>query len=162
MTRYLIVLALLLCLGSLHSPARGASATPHPSAPGPKDKCPVCGMFVKKYPSWVATVAFKDGSHAWFDGAKDLFTYLGTPQRYTPGRTAAMVDRLWVKDYYSLQPIDAKTAYYVIGSKVYGPMGHELIPFKRLDDAREFMLDHQGTQIIRYGDVTPTLLKTLE
>lgn len=133
-----------------------------PVAPGPKDKCPVCGMFVKKYPSWVATVEFSTGSPAHFDGAKDMFIYLQNLPRYTPGRTTAMIRALWVKDYYSLTPIDAQKAYYVIGSKVYGPMGHELIPFLRQTDAQEFLLDHQGKRVIRYPEVNPALLKTLE
>ena len=30
-------------------------------APGSKDTCPVCGMFVSRYPDWVATVLYKDG-----------------------------------------------------------------------------------------------------
>ena len=44
-----------------------------PVKPSPKDKCPVCGMFVAKYPDFVAQVIFQDGSYAVFDGAKDLF-----------------------------------------------------------------------------------------
>ena len=31
-------------------------------------------------------------------------------------------------EYYSLTRIDARAAWYVIGSGVVGPMGHELIP----------------------------------
>ncbi len=27
-----------------------------PIKPSPKDKCPVCGMFVAKYPKWVAEI----------------------------------------------------------------------------------------------------------
>ena len=46
-----------------------------PLKPSPKDKCPVCGMFVAKYPDWVGEIIFKDGSAAFFDGAKDLFKY---------------------------------------------------------------------------------------
>lgn len=160
MTRYLVALALFISLVSLYNTALGSS--PVPPAPGPKDKCPVCGMFVKKYPSWVATVGFSDGSYQHFDGAKDLFIFLHNLPRYAPDRTTAMIRTLWVKDYYSLQPINAKTAYYVIGSKVYGPMGHELIPFLKQADAQEFLLDHQGKRIMRYPDVTPALLKTLE
>lgn len=159
MTRHLVILALLISLGLLSSPVEAAPGAP---TPGPKDKCPVCGMFVKKYPSWTATVDFNTGSPAYFDGAKDLFSYLQNLPRYAPGRTAAMIRALWVKDYYSLAPIDAKTAYYVIGSKVYGPMGHELIPFAKQSDAQEFLLDHQGKRVIRYPEVTPALLKTLE
>ncbi len=44
-----------------------------PVRPGPKDKCPVCGMFVSRYPDWIASMRFKDGSSAFFDGPKDLF-----------------------------------------------------------------------------------------
>ncbi len=43
--------------------------------PSPKDKCPVCGMFVVKYPDFVGEIVFKDGSYAVFDGAKDMFKY---------------------------------------------------------------------------------------
>ncbi|MGQ9653410.1 MAG: nitrous oxide reductase accessory protein NosL, partial [Thermodesulfobacteriota bacterium] len=39
-----------------------------PLRPGPKDKCPVCGMFVAKYPDWTAQVLFKDGRSVFFDG----------------------------------------------------------------------------------------------
>ena len=38
-----------------------------------RDKCPVCGMFVAKYPDWAAQIIFKDGSYAVFDGPKDMF-----------------------------------------------------------------------------------------
>jgi hypothetical protein len=41
-----------------------------PVKPGPKDKCPVCGMFVAKYPDWVAALVFSDGSTVFFDGVK--------------------------------------------------------------------------------------------
>ena len=41
--------------------------------PARKDKCPVCGMFVHKYPKWVAEIIFKDGTHAVFDGPKDTY-----------------------------------------------------------------------------------------
>src|SRR5512136_2018218 len=46
-----------------------------PTKPTPKDKCPVCGMFVAKYPDFLAQILFKDGSYAIFDGTKDMFKY---------------------------------------------------------------------------------------
>ena len=54
-------------------PRAGPVETP---APGARDTCPVCGMFVARYPEWVATVLWQDGHAAHFDGAKDLFKYL--------------------------------------------------------------------------------------
>ena len=41
-----------------------------PPKPGPRDKCPVCGMFVAKYPDWVGYVELADGTRLVFDGAK--------------------------------------------------------------------------------------------
>ena len=133
-----------------------------PVAPTPKDKCPVCGMFVKKFPDWIGQVIFKDGTYAFFDGAKDLFKYCLDLKKYNPSRTQAEIDAVYVTDYYRLEPVDAHTAHYVVGSEVYGPMGRELIPFSKTDDAREFMKDHKGKAILRFRDVTPEVLKGLD
>ena len=127
-----------------------------------KDKCPVCGMFVAKYPDWTAAIAFKDGTRVYFDGAKDLFKYLVNPGSYTPGRSSKDIDSISVKDYYSVQPINGRSAYFVPGSDVLGPMGRELIPFGKESDAREFQKDHNGRKILRFPEVTTDILKGLD
>ena len=48
-------------------------------------KCPVCGMFVAKYPDWTASAQFKDGSTSYYDGPKDMFGHYFDVARYTPG-----------------------------------------------------------------------------
>jgi hypothetical protein len=63
-------------------------------APGPRDTCPVCGMFVAPYPYWVATVLWRDGTAVHFDGAKDFFKYLLDLKKYEPG-AAAPTSRPW-------------------------------------------------------------------
>jgi copper chaperone NosL len=148
--------ALVLAL----APAPGAAEPP--VKPGPGDKCPVCGMFVVKYPAWVAGVTFADGSRALFDGAKDLFKFLQDPGRWAPGRTRADVRSIFVTDYYDLVQVDARGAFYVLGSDTYGPMGEELVPLAKKSDAEEFMKDHAGKRIVRFDEVTPELLKTLD
>ncbi|OAI17676.1 nitrous oxide reductase accessory protein NosL [Methylomonas koyamae] len=127
-----------------------------------QDRCPVCGMFVYKYPKWVAQIYFNDGSAYFYDGAKDMFKHIFNTQQYTPGKTAEMMTEVWVTDYYEVELIDAKTAYYVIGSDVLGPMGHELLPFKDQAAAQEFMEDHKGKSIMRYQDVTPAVIESLD
>ena len=136
-----------------------AAVSPTPSA---HDKCPVCGMFVSKYPDWLATVTFKDGKTSYFDGPKDMFRYLHNLQRYAAGRQPAAVASIQVKDYYSMKMIDGRNAYFVIGSDVYGPMGAELIPFAKETAAREFMRDHRGKRLLRFNDITRQNLATLE
>lgn len=130
--------------------------------PVPQDTCPVCGMFVAKYPEWIATVTYPDGHAHHFDGAKDLFKYLLTYPKYAPGHQKEDIVEIGVTDYYGVQRIEAKAAWYVIGSDVLGPMGHELIPLRTQEDADEFLADHQGKRILRFDEVTMGLLQQLD
>lgn len=137
--------------------AAGKAANPVPASA----KCPVCGMFVAKYPNWTASARFKDGSSQYFDGPKDLLTYYLDTSRYAPGKRQADLAALTVKEYYSLEAIDPRSAFFVIGSDVYGPMGSELIPFKSEKDAQSFRVDHRGKKIVRFSEITSQLMKTL-
>ncbi len=128
----------------------GAGAFPDPA---PRDLCPVCGMVVSKYPAWTATVVYRDGHAHHFDGAKDLFKYLFDVPRYARGHRAGDILRIGVTDYYQVKRIDARQAWFVIGSDVLGPMGHELIPLASRADAEEFLQDHQGRRILRFDEV---------
>jgi len=133
-----------------------------PVHPGPKDKCPVCGMFVAKYPDWVAEVRYQDEMTVFFDGAKDYFKYLFDIQSYDPDRSAKGIVSMFATDYYTLTLIHAEKAFYVVGSDVYGPMGRELIPFETRPDAEEFMKDHKGEKILTFDQITPELIRTLD
>lgn len=128
----------------------------------PTDKCPVCGMFVGKYPDFVAQVIYQDGTYAVFDGAKDMFKYLHNLRTYAPSRRVSDIAAVYVTDYYSLRLIVGKQAWYVIGSDIYGPMGREMIPLASEKEAREFLVDHKGKRLLRFDEVTPDILKGIE
>ena len=151
--------AFLLASASAAMEKKGAEGAMKATA---QDKCPVCGMFVTKYPDWTAVVLFKDGSHAFFDGPKDMFKYILDLKRYNPSKTADDVNDAWVLDYYTVLPVHAKKAWYVTGSHVFGPMGNELIPFSKESDAKEFMKDHMGKKLLRFSDVTVDIVKALD
>ncbi|MRI59056.1 MAG: nitrous oxide reductase [Epsilonproteobacteria bacterium] len=120
----------------------------------PKDaKCPVCGMFVAKYPRWAAMIVDKDGHKYYFDGVKDMMRYILAGHE---------PKRAYVSDYYSGDVLEAKSAYYVIGSDVLGPMGKELIPFKTRSMAARFLQDHGGKRILRFDQIDKEVLKELE
>jgi nitrous oxide reductase accessory protein NosL len=133
-----------------------------PIKPAPRDKCPVCGMFVAKYPDWIAEILFKDGSYAVFDGAKDMFKYHFDLKRYHSSKTQGDIDSIYVTDYYDLTLIDGTKAFFVIGSDVFGPMGRELIPFKEEGGARDFLKDHKGKAILKFNEVTREMIKKLD
>ena len=128
----------------------------------PADKCPVCGMFVAKYPDFVDQIVFKDGSHAFSDGVKDMMKYYFDLPKYNHGKTKADIAAILVTAYYTLKLSDGLKAWYVAGSDVYGPMGKELMPFKDEAAAKEFKVDHKGTAILSFTDITPELIKTLD
>lgn len=143
-------------------PARARAPSVDLPKPGPRDVCPVCGMFVAKYPEWVATVLWSDGEAAHFDGPKDFFKYLEKLDKYAPGRTPDQIAGMGVTEYYGLALIDAKAARYVIGSDVYGPMGHELVPLATAVDATDFLRDHKGTRELGFDAVTFDMLVKLD
>ena len=117
------------------------------------EKCPICGMFVYKYPKW-ATQIFYGDKHYSFDGAKDMFKY------YFDNKEG--ITEILILDWYTQKTIDASKAFYVIGSDIYGPMGHELIGFKDEVDAKTFYMDHRGTKIIRFEDITKEAVYKLD
>jgi nitrous oxide reductase accessory protein NosL len=130
----------------------GTAAAVEPRPPTSNDRCAVCGMFVAKYHPWVATIVFADGAQVFFDGPKDLFRYLLDPEKFqVQDRTIAEV---FVTDYYRVRFIDARTASFVLGSDVMGPMGGELVPFETSQEAETFALDHGGQEILAFDDVT--------
>lgn len=155
---------LLLCtlIPAIFFAVVALAANPKPMKPEAKDKCPVCGMFVAKYPDFVNRIQFRDGVSVFFDGAKDMLKYYRNLSRYAPGRKQADISAVYVTDYYSLRYIDGRKAFYVSGSDVFGPMGKELVPFERKTDAQEFLKDHQGRALIFFRDINDTVMKSLE
>lgn len=141
----------------LWAAATAARADVDVPKPGPRDTCPVCGMLVSKYPNWVALVKYRDGHVHYFDGAKDMFKYLQDYARFAPGHRMEDIEAIRVTEFYGLGKMDAHKAYYVVGSDVLGPMGHELVPLATKADAEEFLKDHKGRRILTFDQVSPSI-----
>ena len=122
------------------------------------EKCPVCGMFVSKYPKWVAQIEVKQKHSHYFDGVKDMMKFYFNPSKFKHNHNLKDFTKILVTDYYSLNSINAKDAYYVIGSNIYGPMGEELIPFKTKKEASDFSKSHFGKKILKFEDIKEELL----
>jgi len=143
----------------LLSALAGAAAAAPDDRLGPKVRCPVCGMLVGKHAQWLAQMVLADGKILAFDGPKDLFAYYFHPDRYGSG--SEKVEEIWIKDYYDVRWHRAEQAFFVIGSDVLGPMGHELIPFSSRQAADNFSADHHGRQVASFAEITPALVETL-
>ena len=132
-----------------------------PAAADARTRCSVCGMFVAKYPNWLAQIQYADIENTkFFDGVKDMMVFYFHPEQYDGGPREKMT-ALLVKDYYTLKWLSAKEAYYVVGSDQYGPMGHELVPFASREGAAAFSKDHHGKDILTFEEITPELIESL-
>jgi nitrous oxide reductase accessory protein NosL len=101
-----------------------------------------------------------NGKDLYFDGVKDMMKYLIYKGDFKFDRTK--ISSILVTDYYTLESINAKNAFYVVGSNVYGPMGHELIAFKTIESANNFMKSHNGKKIVTYVQITQSLVQSLD
>ena len=131
------------------------------------EKCPICGMFVYKYPKWVAQIFFKDKNrtyHYSFDGVKDMMKFYlkSVDNKEYKNFKKKSITKMLVSDYYTQKSIDATFAFYVIGSDIFGPMGKELIAFKSYLDAKIFKKDHRGVKIIKFKEINKSLISKLD
>ena len=125
-----------------------------------KARCPVCGMFVAKYPDWICQIQHTDSTIRYFDGVKDMMAYYFAPGQFG-GSSRDTMQEIWVKDYYTLAWLDGRQAFYVTGSDTYGPMGHEFIPFSSKEAAAAFLQDHRGKQILSFGEISDALVESM-
>lgn len=122
-------------------------------------KCPVCGMFVSKYPKWAAMMKH-DSKVYYFDGVKDMMKYYIFDGDFPYDRTH--ISKMLVSDYYTIEAIPAKEAFYVLDADVFGPMGHELIAFKDKKSAQTFMAEHHGKAIMSFDEITGKMIMALD
>lgn len=150
----IIVILSLFCLL-----AASAVAAPKDNV-SPDSRCSVCGMFVAKYRNWITQILHTDNSLQFFDGVKDMMVYYFNPTQYG-AHSQEMIKEIWVKDYYDLKWMDGRSAYYVIGSDIYGPMGKEFIPFSSREAAESFLKDHKGEKILTFKEITNDLVQAM-
>jgi copper chaperone NosL len=154
-----LVILSLLTLWAAIAAAQESIVVPKPGA---KDLCPVCGMLVSKYPNWTTVVLYRDAHAHFFDGAKDMFKYLHDYAKYAPNHRKQDIVSIQVTEFYSLGKMDARKVFYVIGSDVLGPMGHEFVPLATRADAEEFLKDHKGKQILSFDQVSDGVIEQVD
>lgn len=129
--------------------------------------CPVCGMKIGGEMGGAATYAyrdnrligfagaaaavFKNGTVVGFEGARCLFIYNTVPKRF--GVDVGNIRNRYVTDFASRKPIDVKNAFLVLGSRVLGPMGYDLIAFSSKAEAEKFKQEHGGKRIVELQTV---------
>ncbi len=148
----------LRCIASFLDSNITSHPREHLHVPGDA-KCPVCGMFVYKYPKW-ASMMEHSGKSYYFDGIKDMMKYYIFDGDFPYERKS--ITRMVVVDYYTLEPLDAAKAWYVYDSDVTGPMGRELIAFRTRGRAESFQNEHHGRGVLRFDEINAGKVMALD
>lgn len=123
-------------------------------------RCPVCGMYPYRTPQWAAQIVFNDQSASFFDSPLDLFRFINNMMLFDKQHKPADVGAIWVADYGTKAWIDAKKAFFVIGSQARGPMNEANLPAFATRDAADAHVKVQGGKVLLFADMTREVIKS--
>ena len=124
------------------------------------DRCPVCAMFPSRYPRTAAAMTLNNGDTFYFCSNGCLLRAWLRPEDYL-GRPRQAIDRMVALDYFSGGTIDARSATWVAGSDVIGPMGPALIALADAAGLAAFKKRHGGTVVFSFDQLDDTLWKQI-
>lgn len=120
--------------------------------------CPVCSMKVETSSLGPAAVVFNDGKVVGFDTAGDLFRYVLEAGKYS--LDPKNIKSIFVTEYGTKNFIDAKAAFFVVGSDLQGSMGPEVGAFSKKEDAETFKKEHKGKDVVSQSKISLEDLKS--
>jgi len=148
------------CLGLLTGcDGRQETAPPRPAELTRDAIGHYCSMVVADHPGPKAQIFTADRDDpVWFPSVRDMFAYTMLPEEDHNIRVIYVSDTAAGSDYARPAAgawVDARKAFYVLGSEVSGGMGlAETVPFAEKDDARAFAA-RQGGEVVSFDQVTP-------
>jgi copper chaperone NosL len=114
--------------------------------------CPVCEMKLESSVVGPAAIVLKDGKVVGFDGPADMFKYLLSPEKYA--YDPANIKNQYVTEHGTKKFIDAKQAFYVVGTEMKAVMGPELMVFANKADAEKFNAENKGKKVAASSEIT--------
>lgn len=118
-----------------------------------RDRCPICEMFPARYALHRAQMRTGSAPPLHFCSTQCLFIYLS--RMPAANKDAAMI---WVTDTPSGAWISALTAFYVVGSEKFGPMGVEAFPFAERAAATAFVAQAGKGRVLGFEAVSPGVI----
>jgi copper chaperone NosL len=131
---------------------------PHPVELTDAAICSLDGMLLADFPGPKGQIIYEQGAPDMFCDTVELVSTLLQPEqqrRVAAAYTQDMAQEPW--DRPRGHWIDAKSAYYVIGSRKTGSMGPTLGTFAREADAQAFALENGG-KVLRFAELTPGMV----
>ena len=118
---------------------------------------------VYKDPKWVSKVELTNGKKLFFSSPKSMMEFYHRPGNWSDIGVKSESDfkNILVTDFKTLEPIDAKGAFFVYGSSVISPAGDDLVPFSTYKDAKEFANKYRGRRILNFKEIKNSLIRLL-
>jgi nitrous oxide reductase accessory protein NosL len=60
-----------------------------------------------------------------------------------------------------MEPINARTAYYIYGSRAISPAGDDLVAIEGEQNAKEFSQKYSGKRIFKFDEVSDALIRLI-
>ena len=116
-----------------------------------------------RYPSWVSKIVLSSGKEIYFSSPKSMFEFYLRPAKWPEFKIKGEEDfkEIYVTDFKTLKPINAKGAFFVYGSNKISPAGDDLVPFSSYQDAKNFMKSNNGKRIFSFKEISQGLINWL-
>lgn len=120
--------------------------------------CALDGMLLKDYPGPKAQIHYAEGKPDFFCDLMELFSVVLMPEQKRHV-AALFVQDMGKADWAHPEAhwIDAKTAFYVAGSRKAGSMGPTFGAFSSSQDAEAFV-QKEGGKVLRFDQITPDMV----
>ena len=142
-------LALLAALGACSQSAQKIAA----QEPTADTACSLDGMVLKDYAGPKAQIHYTEGKPDFFCDLTELFSVILMPE-HKRAVAAMYVQDMGKTEWEHPQGnwIDAKTAFYVVGSRKHGSMGPTFGSFSSMQDAEAFA-QKEGGKVLRFEQI---------
>lgn len=151
---FAVAVAMLVLLTACGKEAAKAVAL----EPGNDTACALDGMVLNDYPGPKAQIHYAEGAPEFFCDLTELFAMVLSPEQKRP-MAGMFVQDMGKADW--AQPrghwIDARSAFYVVGSRKPGSMGPTFGSFSAMEDAEAFV-KKEGGKVLRFEQITPDML----
>ncbi len=119
--------------------------------------CSLDGMVLADYPGPKAQIHYAQGDPDFFCDTVEMFSIYLKPEQQK-AITAVYVQDMGKADWKTPKGhwIDARKAFYVVGSRLEGSMGPTIASFAEESDARQFAAQNGG-KVLPFAQVTPDM-----
>lgn len=121
-----------------------------------RDRCPVCGMKVIRYPKFSSAIRLANRDTFYFCSNGCMLKAWLHPEIFLQSSRQALSLAV-VRDYFSGRQVDAREVFWIAGSDVIGPMGPAMVASQGRDSVDTFLKRHGGRKVFRLQELTDDL-----